>query len=93
MTREEKLRVFGELTKLPNVKRASVFADELAGTARILINHPHSGRPWRIMGVTSVPGFYRLTSSVPIGLDYNSERMDYQSFTLVLHETEFTRIH
>jgi hypothetical protein len=93
MTREQKLWAFGELTKIPGIKRATVFADEIYNAAYILIPHPAAGRPWRILGATSVPGFYRLSSSVPIGLDYYAERMDYQRFELVLHESEFSRIH
>lgn len=93
LTREEKLTAFAQLEKLPNIKRASVFADELLGTARILIDHPHSGRPWKILGASSIPGFYRLRSSFQIGLDAETMRAQYTICELFLHETEFTRIH
>ncbi len=92
MTRTERLASFEELTKLPGIKRASVFADELANTARLKFDHPLAGRPWHIDGVTDVPGFYHLSVAVPIGLDYYQSRMDYARFELVLFETEFERI-
>ena len=50
LTREQKLAAFAQLEKLPNVKRGTVFADELANIAQLLIEHPMAGRPWRILG-------------------------------------------
>jgi hypothetical protein len=92
LTREEKLATFGELTKLPGIKRASVYADEIANAVYLLIPHPHAGRPWRIVGPDAVPGFWHLESSVHLGKDYYGERVDYQRFELVVHESEFQRI-
>ena len=92
LTREERLAAFGELTKIPGIKRASVFADELVGTARILIDHHHSGRPWKILGASSIPGFNRLRSSFQVGLDAETTRAEYTICDLCLHESEFTRI-
>lgn len=92
LTREERLMTFGELTKLPGVKRASVYADELAGSCNILIDHPLSGRPWTIDAEDSVAGFYHLSTSVVIGKDYETERVQYQRFELCLYEDSFERI-
>jgi hypothetical protein len=92
MTREEKLAAFGKLTKLPGVKTGRVYADELADAVYLLIPHPHAGRPWRIVGPDAVPGFWRLESSVHLGKDYYGERVAYQRFELLVHESEFTRI-
>ena len=43
-------------------------------------------------GPDAVPGFWHLESSVHLGKDYYGERVDYQRFELVVHESEFERI-
>jgi len=91
MTREERLATFAELTKVPGIKRASVYADE-QNKARLFIEHPHAYRDWRIIGLAKERGFYRLESSVAIGLDFYEERMAYTRFELCLHESQFERI-
>jgi hypothetical protein len=91
LTREEKLKAFGELTKLPGIQKASVFADE-RNEARLLIEHPHAYRDWTIMGPAKERGFYRLESSIRIGLDFYEERMTYTRFELCLHESQFERL-
>jgi hypothetical protein len=92
MTRTERLAAFEELTKLTGVKRASVFADELDNTARLLIDHPAASRPWKVLGPAEDLGFWHLESSAPVGLDYYNSRFDYQRFHLCLHESDFERI-
>jgi len=89
MTRTERLAAFEELTKLPGLKRASVFADELADFAQLLIDHPAASRPWKVLGPAEDSGFWYLESSAPIGKV--AGRMDYQRFRLCLHETHFER--
>jgi hypothetical protein len=92
MTRIERLAAFEQLTKVPGIKRASVFADELADFAQLLIDHPATSRPWKVFGPAEDIGFWHLESSAPVGLDYEQSRFDYQRFHICLHETEFERI-
>jgi hypothetical protein len=90
MNREQKLAAFTQLTKIPGIKKAStVFADSRNGV-RLLFEHPHSGLPWKVLGRASDPGFWYLESAVPIGFDYEEERLDYQRFELVVHESSFS---
>ncbi len=91
LTREERLAAFGELAKVPGIQKGSVFADEQRDTALLLFDHP-AGCTWNVLGPDSTPGFWRLESSVPVGLDYFQERMDYRRFHLCVHETEFQRV-
>ncbi len=90
LTREEKLASFKELSKIPGVKTGHVFADEACNTARLLIDHPHSYRPWRIIGRSSIPGFFHLESS--FRLDHYTDGEDRAMFILCLHESQFERI-
>jgi hypothetical protein len=90
MTRDEKLATFQQLTKLPGVKTGRVFADEMANTARLLIDHPHAYRHWTIIGPDSVPGFWHLESS--FRLNPGQEPKLYTHFELCLHESQFERI-
>ena len=83
--------LLGEFEKLPGIKPASVFADELAGSVMINIEHSAAGRPWYVLGAADDAGYWHLRSAAPIGLDYRNSRLDYQVFELVLHETEFRR--
>jgi hypothetical protein len=92
LTREQKLVAFVQLEKIPNVKRGTAFADELANTVELRVPHPMAGRPWKLLGPSDIPGFWHVSSSVPIGLDYDTERMDYQRFELLLPDTDFRRI-
>jgi hypothetical protein len=89
MTREEKLATFTELFKKPYLKTGRVFADELANTARLLIDHPAGGRPWKVIGPAKDRGFWYLESAAPIGKV--AGRMDYQRFRIYLHDTQFER--
>ncbi len=59
---------------------------------RILIDHPASYRDWRIVKEDSVSGFYHLVSRFKIGGTIE-EGVEYTAFVLVLHESEFQRIH
>ena len=54
--------------------------------ARLLIDHPHAYREWRIVGPASERGFYHLESSVRL------DQFETTKFTLCLHETEFERL-
>jgi hypothetical protein len=90
MTREEKLASFGELIKVPGIKKASVFADEACNRARILIDHPHAGRDWTITGPAGERGFYLLTSRFRVNPGCYPE--EYTSMTLCLPDTEFERL-
>ena len=54
--------------------------------ARLLIDHPHVYREWRIVGAASERGFYYLESSVRL------DQYETTKFTLCLHETEFERL-
>jgi hypothetical protein len=60
--------------------------------ARLLIDHPHSYRDWKITGPSEVRGFFHLESSIRVGLDYYTERMTYTRFRLCLHESQFERL-
>jgi hypothetical protein len=60
-------------------------------TARLLIDHPHSYRDWRILGSSSVRGFFHLEST--FRLDPCTQSDTRTTFSLVLHETEFERVH
>jgi hypothetical protein len=91
MTREEKLATFDELTKLSGIKTGRQLA-ESCDKARLLIDHPASGREFTILGPDSVRGFWHLSAAVPIGMDFYTERLEYQSFELVVADTEFERI-
>jgi hypothetical protein len=86
---EEKMHGF-ELTKRSS-KRPTVYADA-SNQARILIDHPHAYRTWRVIGEADAPGFWILESVISLGLDFTEERMHYQRFELVLPDTEFERI-
>ena len=58
-----------------------------ARKARILFDHPHSGREWAVVGpVAGVPGFYQLCSTLRV------EQAYCQSFTLCLHESRFEAV-
>jgi len=70
-------------------KTGRVFADELANTARLLIDHPAGGRPWKVIGPAKDRGFWYLESAAPIGKV--AGRMDYQRFRIYLHDTQFER--
>jgi hypothetical protein len=92
MNREEKLASFKTLSKLSGLKTGRQFEEESVEKARLLIDHPAAGRAWKIEGPDSVPGFWHLETSTPIGRDFFYERMSYQRFELVLFEAEFERI-
>jgi hypothetical protein len=83
---EEKMHGF-KLTKR-SAKPPTTFADA-SNQARILISHPHSYRTWTVVGEADVPGFWILESSLALGRDFTEERMHYQRFELVLHESQF----
>ena len=89
LTRQEKLASFRELSKITGVKTGAEFADSLE-TVRLLIDHPHSYRPWRIVGPSSTPGFFYLESS--FRLDGSSGDNARSTFSVCLHESEFERI-
>jgi hypothetical protein len=90
MTREEKLSAFGKLTKVQGIKTGREFAKSQA-TARLLIDHPHGYRDWRIVGPAAVPGFFILVST--FRLDPYTQSNERTTFTLVLPDTEFERVH
>jgi hypothetical protein len=89
VTRQDRLASFKELSKFPGVKTGTEFADSL-NTVRLLIDHPHSYRPWRVLGPSSIPGFFYLESS--FRLDHHTDGYAFSTFHLCLHESEFTRI-
>jgi hypothetical protein len=92
LTREQKLAAFAQLEKLPNVKRGTVFADELCNAAKLKFDHPLAGVPWRILGVADVPGFTHLEAHIQIGWSVEEERAEYTICTLCLPEEQFQRI-
>lgn len=93
LTKDERIAAFRELEKIPGVAKAStVFADRL-NKAKLLIDHPHAYREWTVLGPAGDQGFYRLESSIRLGLDcYDTERVIYTRFELCLHETQFERL-
>lgn len=91
-TRNKTLGAF-TLTKISGAKTGRKVTDPFAGDkARLLFEHPHSYRDWNIVGVSGVPGFHHLESTVRLGFDFYQQRMVTTRFELCLHETEFTRI-
>jgi hypothetical protein len=91
MTRDQKLSAFAQLEKLPNVKRGTVYADELANTARLKFDHPYTGN-WHVDGPTDIPGFYHLSATTPLVYNVDECRADYTRFTLVLPDNDFERV-
>jgi hypothetical protein len=90
LSREEKLATFKSLTKLEGIKTGSAF-EESFNTARLLFEHPHGYRDWRIVGPSSVPGFFHLEST--FRLDPYTDGNARSTFHLCFHESQFTRIH
>ena len=86
LTREEKLARFQTLTKVNGVKTGREFEESRSTVARLLIDHPHAYREWKIVGPAGERGFYYLESSVRL------DQFETTKFTLCLHETEFERI-
>jgi hypothetical protein len=84
MSREEKLATFGELSKLPNVKTGTCYADS-CNTARLLLDHPHGGL-WHILGPDRVQGFYRLEARIRL------DQWETTRHEICLHESQFQRI-
>lgn len=85
----KKLAAFQELTKVKNISTGRHFAASF-NKARLLIDNPHAYREWKIIGQSSVPGFYHLQSSFRISA--NELVPVYSTFNLCLHESEFERI-
>jgi hypothetical protein len=92
MTRAQKLAAFQDcLSKVPGLKTGSEL-EESQPTARLNFDHPHGYRDcWRIIGPSSVPGFYNVVST--FRLDAYTQSNVRATFHLCLHESEFTRIH
>jgi hypothetical protein len=88
-TLEEKIHAF-ELTKRPG-KRPTVYADAF-NQVRILIPHPHAYRTWTVVGEADTPGFWLLESAIPLGFNFEEERMMYSRFEIVLHESQFSQV-
>jgi hypothetical protein len=74
LTREEKLAKFQELTKVKNISTGRQFAASF-NKARLLIDHPHAYREWKIIGQSSMPGFYHLQSSFRISANELAPRL------------------
>jgi hypothetical protein len=85
LARKEKLAKF-ELTKQPGILTAEQLAAATSNKARLLIDHPHAYREWRIVGKDNVPGFYHLESCVRL------DKFETTIHTLCLYETEFERV-
>ena len=86
LSRQEKLARFQTLTKVNGVTTGRAFEESRSTVARLLIDHPHAYREWRIVGPASERGFYHLESSVRL------DQFETTKFTLCLHETEFERL-
>jgi hypothetical protein len=65
-----------------------VLAEDVASSnkVRILIEHPHSYREWKILCKGSAPGFFHLESRVRL------DQWDTTVLEFCLHESQFERI-
>lgn len=72
-----------------------VYADDVWDSVLIKIPHPANGRRWRVVKPNDVVGFWHLESSVVISREYSQRyddvRIITQFFSLVLHESQFSR--
>ena len=85
-TRQEKTCQISDSDKGQCITTGREFEESRSTVARLLIDHPHAYREWRIVGAASERGFYHLESSVRL------DQFETTKFTLCLHETEFERL-
>jgi hypothetical protein len=75
---------------------SACYADDVIGSIRICFDHPHRGRNWRIVKPADVVGYWHVESTVIVDRrkDWSTGevRVTTQSFSLVLHDSEFERI-
>ena len=86
LSRQERLARFQILQRSMVLQLAESLKESRSTVARLLIDHPHAYREWRIVGPASERGFYHLESSVRL------DQFETTKFTLCLHETEFERL-